>query len=142
MSWRGTQGGIDAARAGHPVVMTPTSHCYFDYYQGNPDSEPPAIGGYLPLETVYSFDPVPQGLTTEEAKMVLGAQANLWTEYIPDSSHANYMTFPRLTALAELCWTSPGSKNFDNFSIRLTHQLLRYDAMGLNYSKSFSSHPD
>ena len=102
MSWRGTEGGIAAAKAGHPVVMTPTAYCYIDYYQGSPESEPLAIGGYLPLEKVYSFDPVPQGLTADEAKMVLGAQANLWTEYVADSSHANYMTYPRLTALAEI----------------------------------------
>ncbi|MCX6223854.1 MAG: glycoside hydrolase family 20 protein [Bacteroidia bacterium] len=139
MSWRGTQGGIDAAKAGHPVVMTPTSHCYFDYYQGNPESEPLAIGGFLPLEKVYAFDPVPQGLNADEAKMILGAQANLWTEYISDSSHADYMTFPRLTALSELCWTSPGHKNFDDFSIRLVQQLKRFNAIGINYSKSFSS---
>lgn len=136
MSWRGTQGGMDAAKAGHPVVMTPTSHCYFDYYQGNPDSEPLAIGGYLPLEKVYSFDPVPQGLSADEAKMILGAQANLWTEYVSDSSHADYMTYPRLTALSELCWTSPGHKNFDDFSIRLIQQLKRFDVMGINYSKT------
>ena len=139
MSWRGIQGGIDAAKAGHPVVMTPTTHCYFDYYQGNPEFEPLAIGGYLPLEKVYSYDPVPQGLSADETKMVLGAQANLWTEYIADSTHANYMTYPRLTALAELCWTSPSQKNFDDFSVRLGQQLKRYDAMGLNYSKSYSA---
>ena len=139
MSWRGTEGGIAAAKAGHPVVMTPTSHCYFDYYQGNPESEPLAIGGYLPLEKVYSFDPVPPGLSGDEARMILGAQANLWTEYIADPSHANYMAFPRLTALAEICWTSPGQKNFDDFSIRLIRQLQRYDIMGINYSRSFSS---
>ncbi len=139
MSWRGTQGGIDAAKAGHPVVMTPTDYCYFDYYQGNPDMEPPAIGGFLPLEKVYSFDPVPPGLSADEAKMILGAQANLWTEYISDPTHANYMTFPRLTALSELCWTSPGLKNFDDFSSRLGRELERYDVMGLNYSKSYSA---
>lgn len=138
MSWRGTEGGIAAAKAKHPVVMTPTSHCYFDYYQGNPESEPLAIGGFLPLEKVYSFDPVPAGLTDDEAKMILGAQANLWTEYVADSSHADYMTFPRLCALAELCWTSPGHKNYDDFSMRLIQQLKRFDAIGINYSKSFS----
>lgn len=139
MSWRGIQGGIDAAKAGHPVVMTPTTHCYFDYYQGNPEFEPLAIGGYLPLEKVYAFEPVPPGLTSEEAKMVLGAQANLWTEYVSDSSHANYMTFPRLTALAEVCWSSPGQKNFEDFSARLSQQLERYKVMGINYSKSYSA---
>jgi hexosaminidase len=139
MSWRGTEGGIAAAKAGHPVVMTPTSFCYFDYYQGNPEMEPLAIGGFLPLEKVYSFDPVPQGLTADESKMILGAQANLWTEYVADSSHANYMTYPRLAALAELCWSSPGQKNYDDFCKRLANQLLRYDAMGLNYSKSYAA---
>jgi hexosaminidase len=139
MSWRGTEGGIAAAKAGHPVVMTPTSHCYFDYYQGNPDMEPLAIGGYLPLEKVYSYDPLPQGLSAGESKMILGAQANLWSEYISDSSHANYMSYPRLTALSEVCWTSPGHKNFDDFSVRLIHQLKRFDAMGIKFSKSFSS---
>jgi len=136
MSWRGTQGGIDAAKAGHPVVMTPTSNCYFDYYQGNPETEPLAIGGFLPLEKVYSFDPVPQGLSADEAKMILGAQANLWTEYISDTTHADYMTFPRLTALSEICWTSPGHKNFEDFSLRLSQQLKRFDAIGINYSKT------
>lgn len=139
MSWRGTEGGIAAAKAKHPVVMTPTSHCYFDYYQGNPETEPLAIGGYLPLEKVYSFDPIPEGLTAEEGKMVLGAQANLWTEYVADSTHADYMAFPRLTALSELCWTSPGQKNFDDFSVRLIQQLKRMDIIGINYSKSFSA---
>ncbi len=139
MSWRGTEGGIAAARSGHPVVMTPTSNCYFDYYQGNPESEPLAIGGYLPLEKVYSFDPVPSGLSAGEAKMILGAQANLWTEYVADPSHADYMTYPRLTALAELCWTSPGQKNYDDFCQRLTVQTKRYEALGINYSKSYSA---
>lgn len=136
MSWRGTQGGIDAAKAGHPVVMTPTSNCYFDYYQGKPESEPLAIGGFLPLEKVYSYDPVPPGLTASEVKMVLGAQANLWTEYVADTSHANYMTYPRLTALSEICWTSPGLKNYDDFSTRLLQQIKRYDVIGINYSKT------
>jgi len=137
MSWRGIQGGIDAAKAGHPVVMTPTSHCYFDYYQGAPESEPPGIGGFLPLEKVYSYEPVPVGLSDTESKMILGAQANLWTEYVSDPAQANYMTFPRLTALAEVCWTTPGQKFFEDFSLRLTHQLKRLDAMGLNYSQTW-----
>lgn len=139
MSWRGTEGGIAAARAGHPVVMTPTSYCYFDYYQGNPESEPLAIGGFLPLEKVYSFEPVPPGLSAEEAKMILGAQANLWTEYVSDSTHASYMTYPRLAALAELCWISPGLKNFDDFSVRLGQQVKRYEAISINFSKSYSA---
>jgi len=134
MSWRGTEGGIAAAKAGHPVVMTPTAYCYIDYYQAKPETQPLAIGGYLPLEKVYSFDPVPAGLSEEEAKMVLGAQANLWTEYIADSAHADYMTFPRLTAMSEVCWISPGNKNFEDFSTRLVQQFKRFDVMNIKYA--------
>jgi hexosaminidase len=139
MSWRGTEGGIEAAKSGHKVVMTPTSHCYFDYYQGAPEMEPLAIGGYLPLEKVYSFEPVPEELTPEEAKMVIGAQANLWTEYVATQEHADYMTYPRLAAISEVCWTRPELKNFGDFSVRLKTQLSRYGKAGINYSKSFSS---
>ncbi len=139
MSWRGTQGGIEAAQANHPVVMSPTSHCYFDYYQGNPEMEPLAIGGYLPLAKVYSFEPVPEELAPEQGRWILGAQANLWTEYVADPGHADYMTYPRLTALAEVCWVQKESKNYDDFLARLPRQLSRYESMGINYSNSFAS---
>lgn len=139
MSWRGTQGGIEAARAGHHVVMTPTSHCYLDYYQGKPEYEPLAIGGYLPLEKVYSFEPVPSELSLKESGMILGAQGNLWTEYVSEPSHADYMAFPRLTALSEVCWTHAGQRSYDDFTKRLTEQFKRFEAMGMNYSKSFSN---
>ncbi len=90
MSWRGIEGGIEAAKQNHDVIMTPTSHCYFDYYQGNPDNEPVAIGGYLPLSKVYSYEPVPEELdSTEEAKYILGTQANVWTEYLPNLRMSN-----------------------------------------------------
>ena len=105
MSWRGFQGGVDAANQGHDVVMTPNSHCYIDYYQGPMDQEPLAIGGYLPLSKVYSFNPVPEELSADAAKHILGGQANLWTEYVPDLKHAEYMTFPRIAALAEAVWS-------------------------------------
>jgi hexosaminidase len=139
MSWRGTEGGIQAAKSSHKVVMSPTSHCYFDYYQGAPETEPLAIGGYLPLDKVYSFEPVPEELTAEEGKWIIGAQANLWTEYVPNPSHADYMTYPRLAALSELCWTPAAAKDFADFSNRLKNQVSRYQAAGINYATSFGA---
>jgi len=109
MSWRGWEGGAKAARAGHFVVMCPGSHAYFDHYQCSAKGEPLAIGGYLPLRKVYAFDPVPTGLTSQEEKYILGAQANLWTEYIRSEEQVAYMLFPRLLALSERTWT-PGSR--------------------------------
>jgi hexosaminidase len=136
MSWRGEEGGIEAARMGHNVVMTPGSHCYFDHYQGDPAIEPLAIGGYTTLAKVYSYEPVPSQLNEQEAKLVLGAQANVWTEYIPDPSHAEYMIFPRLAALAEVLWTPAELKNWDSFTRRMATQFNRYDKLGINYAKS------
>jgi hexosaminidase len=135
MSWRGIDGGIAAARARHAVVMTPTSHCYFDYYQGDPALEPPAIGNYLPLSKVYSYEPVPGELTAEEAPSVIGAQANLWTEYIPTPAHAEYMTYPRIAAIAETGWSAKDGKNWNDFLGRLVKQFLRYDRMGVYYAR-------
>lgn len=136
MSWRGTQGGIDAAKQGHDVVMTPGTPCYFDHYQGPMDQEPLAIGGYNPLSLVYSFDPVPKELDAEAAKHVLGGQANLWTEYIPNFKHVEYMTFPRVAAIAEALWSPKEVRNWEGFSRRIQSFMKRYDQMGLNYSKS------
>ncbi len=136
MSWRGTQGGIDAARQGHDVVMTPGTPCYFDHYQGPQDQEPLAIGGYNPLSKVYEFNPVPKELDAEAAKHVLGGQANLWTEYIPNIKHAEYMTFPRVAAMAEALWSTKEVRNWEGFSNRIRLMMKRYDQMGLNYSKS------
>jgi hexosaminidase len=136
MSWRGVEGGIAAAKAGHPVVMTPTSNCYFDYYQGDPALEPPGIGGFLPLSKVYAFEPVPAVLTPEESRFIVGAQGNLWTEYIATPSHAEYMTFPRIAAMAEAGWTSAAGRDWDDFLRRLTVQLRRYDRLGVNYARS------
>ena len=145
MSWQGIKGGIEAAEEGHDVVMAPTSHVYLDYYQGDPESEPLAIGGNLPLEKVYSFEPTPEELDEEEAKHILGAQANLWTEYIPTGEKAEYMVFPRACALAELVWTPKEAKDFEDFSSRLEFHLGRLDDLGVNYAKTLynvSAFPD
>ncbi len=132
MSWRGIEGGIAAARQNHDVVMTPTSHCYFDYYQGIL-GEPEAIGGDLPLEKVYSYEPLPEVLNAEEGKHVLGVQANLWSEYIAHGKHAEYMLSPRLSALAEVAWIEPGQKDYHGLLGRLKKQFARFDQMGVNY---------
>lgn len=136
MSWRGTAGGIAAARAAHDVVMSPTSHCYFDYYQAQPDLEPLAIGGYLPVKMVYTFEPVPDSLTPDQAIHVLGGQANLWTEYIPTTTHAEYMLLPRLCALAEVVWSPKELRDWDDFSSRLETQFTRFERERWNYARS------
>lgn len=119
MSWRGMEGGIAAARQGHDVVMAPTTSNYLDYYQGDPRFEPPAIGGFVPLEKIHDFEPVPAELTAEEARHVLGGQANLWTEYIATPEHASYMMWPRLGALAEAVWSHRAAKDWNSFLARL-----------------------
>jgi hexosaminidase len=134
MSWRGTKGGIAAARAGHDVVMAPTSHTYLDYYQSQDrDREPLAIGGFLPLETVYAFDPIPEELEPQYSRHVLGAQAQIWTEYMPDSKNVEYMAFPRLTALAEVVWTPRAQKNYSDFIRRLRRHLPRLTVLDVNF---------
>jgi hexosaminidase len=135
MSWRGFDGGIESARQGHDVVMCPVSHCYFDYYQANPDFEPVGPGGFTTLKMVYGFDPTPPVLNAEEAKHVLGGQGNVWAEYIPTSGHAEYMSTPRMTALAEVLWSPEDKLDWDNFRERLNYQFKRFDAMDLNYAK-------
>jgi hexosaminidase len=136
MSWRGVQGGIAAARAGHDVVMAPTTYTYFDYYQSqNRDAEPLAIGGYLPLDSVYSFEPVPAELEPQYAKHVLGAQGQLWSEYLPTPRQVEYMAFPRMTALAEVVWSPKERKAFADFRRRLDVHLRRLDGMRVNYRK-------
>ncbi len=135
MSWRGFQGGIDAARQGHDVVMTPTNYCYFDYYHANPDFEPEAIGGLVTLKKVYSFEPVPEELDATEASHILGTQGNVWTEFISTPSHAEYMALPRMTALAEVAWSTEEGRDWTDFRTRLNDQFKRFDAMQVNYSK-------
>lgn len=119
MSWRGESGGIKAAQMRHDVVMSPTGPLYFDYYQGDPETEPPAFGGFNTLKRVYHYEPIPAELTKEEAKHVLGAQANLWTEQIYTYEHVEYMILPRMPALAEVLWSTKESRNWKNFNQRL-----------------------
>jgi hexosaminidase len=133
MSWRGTAGGIAAAREGHDVVMAPTSHTYLDYYQSRDlKKEPRAFGGFLPLDTVYAYEPVPAALNAAEAKHILGAQGQLWTEYMKTPRHVEYMAFPRLSALSEVVWTPAALKDFADFRARLEVHMRRLAALGVN----------
>jgi hexosaminidase len=136
MSWRGTEGGIAAAKQKHFVVMSPGSHCYFDHYQGEPKNEPIAFGGYTNVEKVYSFNPIPKELSTEESKYILGAQANVWTEYINTPEHVEYMVFPRIAALSEVVWGTSNSKEYKEFERRLISHFEIYDKKEINYSKA------
>lgn len=134
MSWRGVAGGIAAARQNHDVIMSPTTYCYLDYYQADPKTQPVAIGGLLPLEKVYSFNPsVSDSLTAEQSKHVLGVQANLWSEYLPTSHYVEYMAYPRILAIAETAWTPRDAKNFDDFRQRLEIHKKRLDYLNVNY---------
>jgi hexosaminidase len=135
MSWQGEKGGIQAAKMGHNVIMTPVSHLYFDYYQTDPEGEPLAIGHFLPLEKVYSYHPVPDTLTSEEAKFIIGAQGNLWSEYIKTPGHAEYMVFPRAVALSEILWTPVENKNYNDFLQRLDVHKRRLNVLDVNYFK-------
>lgn len=134
MSWRGITGAIEAAKQHHDVVMTPGSHCYLDHYQSESEDEPLAIGGFLPLEKVYSFNPIPDELTPEESKYILGAQGNVWTEYMPDSKQVEYMVFPRILAMSEVDWSKPENKNFEDFVSRVEHFHQRLKALDINYA--------
>lgn len=136
MSWTGIKGGVEAAKSGHFAVMTPGSYCYFDHYQGDPATEPNAFGGFTPLDKVYSYNPIPEELNTEQAKYILGVQANLWTEYILDFNHVQYMIFPRLLALSEVGWGTADPKNYKEFEGRVIHEFKNLDKMGVNYAKS------
>lgn len=142
MSWRGSAGGIKAAQLGHDVIMTPNDYCYFDYYQSEDTRhEPFAIGGFVPLEKVYSLNPT-ASLTEEQAKHILGTQANLWTEYIPTSEQVEYMVLPRMAALAEVQWTQLEKKDYTNFTTRLAGLIGLYRRDGLNYRKPFRQQAD
>jgi hexosaminidase len=135
MSWRGEEGGIAAAQAGHHVVMSPGFALYFDHYQGEPEGEPVAIGGNTPLKKVYEYDPAPASLSQEEMSYILGAQANLWTEYIKTTQQAEYMAYPRALALAEVVWSPKENRDWDNFVQRLPHQFVLLDRQNINYRK-------
>jgi len=135
MSWRGIEGGIEAARKGHDVIMTPSSHLYFDYYQSEDiASEPMCIGGYLPVSRVYEFQPLPKELTPEQQQRIIGVQANIWTEYIASFRHVQYMAMPRMDALAELQWNNPQDRDFDAFVERCRKMAQLYDLYHYNYA--------
>ena len=134
-AWRGFGEAIEAARQGHDVIMSPTTFMYFDYYQTkDTENEPLAIGGYLPLEKVYSLEPVPEALNAHEAKHIIGVQANLWTEYIGTYSHVEYMELPRMAALSEVQWTLSEEKNYENFLQRIPQMVKTYEMKGYNYA--------
>jgi hexosaminidase len=135
MSWRGEEGGIEAARQNHDVIMTPGNWCYFDHYQDTAKSEPLAIGNFTPVKEVYSYEPIPPQLNESEAKHILGAQANVWTEYIPTSDHAEYMVYPRASAMAEVLWSPKEARDYDNFLIRMREHFKRLDEWNVNYAK-------
>lgn len=118
MSWRGVEGGLKAIEAGHKAIMTPGEFCYIDFYQDAPDTQPEAIGGYLPLEKIYSYNPIPENISEEKTDLIYGVQANLWSEYIPTEKDVERMVYPRLLALAEVAWSDPSHKDFIDFRKR------------------------
>lgn len=134
MSWRGFDGAIEAAKQEHNVILTPGSHCYFDHYQSENKDEPLAIGGFLPLKKVYNLNPIPFELTKEQAQYVLGAQGNVWTEYISTSEKVEYMVFPRILALAEVVWSKPKEKDYKEFVSRVENFHKRLDVLDINYA--------
>ena len=139
MSWRGEEGGINAAKAGHDVIMTPGSHLYFDSYQADPRTQPEAFGGFLPIEKVYSYDPVAKAIPDDKKKHVIGAQANLWTEYMPTYQQVEYMAFPRALALAEMTWTAQENRAWKDFNNRLQDHYKILQKLEVNYYRpSFS----
>ena len=132
MSWRGVEGGLKAIEGGHRAIMSPGGYCYFDSYQDAPHTQPEAIGGYLPLKKVYSYDPIPETFTPEQAKLMYGVQANLWAEYIPTPEHLEYMIYPRILALAEVAWSAVANKNYDDFHGRALKAVDELRAKGYN----------
>ena len=132
MSWRGVEGGLKAIEGGHRAIMSPGGYCYFDSYQDAPHTQPEAIGGYLPLKKVYSYDPIPETFTPEQAKLMYGVQANLWAEYIPTKEHMEYMIYPRILALAEVAWSAVANKNYEDFHGRALKAVEELRAKGYN----------
>lgn len=137
MCWRGMEGGIEAAKQGHNVIMTPTSHVYLDYYQADADSEPLAIGGFSPLKEVYNFEPVPDALTDEESQHVIGAQGNVWTEYMHSGDKVEYMAYPRASAIAEVTWSPKSKRNWTDFWRRMQTHFERLDILDVNAAKHY-----
>ncbi len=134
MSWRGTKGAVAAAKERHNVINTTTSHCYFDYYQSTNEGEPIAIGGFLPLEKVYGFNPIPEELNEDEQKYVLGAQGNVWTEYMSTEDNVEYMVYPRIMAMSEVVWSKDENKDYDDFVSRVEKFNERLDVLDVNYA--------
>jgi len=136
MSWRGEEGGIAAAKSGHNAIMTPGGYCYFDHYQSeDTDSEPFAIGGFTNCEKIYGWNPIPDSLNNDEAKHILGVQANVWTEYILDLPHVQYMVLPRMATLSEVAWSKQRDAEYSTFKKRLQTMFVRYKNAGYNYAK-------
>ena len=135
MSWRGMEGGIAAANAGHDVVMSPTSHCYFDYAQSKNPGESESIGGYIPLRTVYAFEPIPAGLAQANRNHILGGQGNVWTEFLAMPSDVEFFAFPRAAALAEVLWSPAEAREVKDFNRRLESHQKRLDHLNVNYRK-------
>lgn len=142
MSWRGTEGGVEAARLHHQVIMVPNGYCYFDYCQRkNTENEPLAIGGYVPLEKIYSFEPQLDELTDEEKQYVIGVQANMWCEYVKTFNHVQYMVLPRMAGLAEVQWCQPNTKDYDAFKKRVDHMMDLYRHYGWRVSLQYIEEP-
>ncbi|MGD8427635.1 MAG: beta-N-acetylhexosaminidase, partial [Balneolaceae bacterium] len=137
MSWRGTKGGIEAAQQHHNVIMTPGAYCYLDHYQAVADTEPLAIGGFTSLKKVYSYEPIPNELNNKQANYILGAQGNVWTEYMDSGSKVEYMAYPRASALAEVTWSPKYKRNWTGFWRRLQTQFKRLDALGVNAAQHY-----
>lgn len=137
MSWRGIEGGIKAAKQGHNVIMTPTSHVYLDYYQANEENEPLAIGGFSSLKEVYNFEPVSDELSSEEAEYVIGAQGNVWTEYMRSGDKVEYMAYPRASAIAELTWSPKSKRNWTSFWRRMQTHFKRFDIINVNAAEHY-----
>ena len=136
MSWRNAEAGREAARMGHDAIMTPTKFLYFDYYQSKDvKNEPLCIGGFLPVERVYSFEPYTEDMTDEEKSHIIGVQANLWTEYISTNEHLEYMLLPRLSALSEVQWCEADEKDYERFLQNMNGMARIYEILGYNYAK-------
>ena len=137
MSWRGEAGGIKAAQLGNNVIMTPNTYCYLDYYQENPEFAPLAIGGFISLEQVYDYEPIPEALTAEEAKHIMGIQGNIWGEYVATIEKFEYMAFPRLLAIAEVAWSQPENKNRELFISRLKKEFSFFRKRNVNTCREY-----
>ena len=145
MSWRGTEGGLKAIEKGHRAIMTPGEYCYFDSYQDAPHTQPEAIGGYLPLKKVYSYNPIPDTFTSEQASLMVGVQANLWAEYIPTKEHMEYMIYPRILALSEVAWSAVENKDYDDFhgrALKAVDELRMKGYHPFNLEKEVGNRPE